>query len=74
MQVVPKKSRVIVVANEKNELVLTHVQTSLRVHIAYRKLKSMTRKDHFSLPFIGQILEHLVSHAYSSFFDGLFWI
>jgi len=30
----------------------------------------MTRKDHFSLLFIDQILEYLVGHAYYSFFDG----
>ena len=30
----------------------------------------MTRKDHFSLPFIDQILECIVYHAYYSFLDG----
>ena len=48
MQVVPKKSRVIVVANEINELVPTRVQTGWRVCIDYRKLNSMTRKKSFS--------------------------
>ena len=52
MQVVPKKSRVIVVANEINELVPTRVQTGWRMCIDYRKLNSMTRKDHFLLRFI----------------------
>ena len=53
----PKKSRVIVVANENNELVPTRVQTGWRVCIDYRKLNFMTRKDYFPLPFIDQMLE-----------------
>ena len=36
----------------------------------YRKLNTATRKDHFSLPFIDQILERLASHAYYYFLDG----
>ena len=66
----PKKSGVTVVANENNELVLTHVQAGWRVCIDYRKLNSMTRKDHLPLPFIGQILERLAGHAYYFFLDG----
>ena len=66
MQVVPKKSGVTVVANENNEL----VQTGWRVCIDYRKLNSMTRKNHFPLPFINQMLERLAGHAYYSFLDG----
>jgi len=30
----------------------------------------MTTKDHFPLPFIDQMLEHIASHAYYSFLDG----
>ena len=70
MQVVPKKFRVTVVANENNKLALAHVQTGWRMCIDYRKLNFMTRKDHFPLPFIDQMLEHLASHAYYSFLDG----
>jgi len=70
VQIVPKKSRVTVVTNENNELVPTHVQTGWRVCIDYKKLNSMTRKAHFSLPFIDQMLESLACHAYYSFLDG----
>ena len=66
----PKKSGVVVVANENNELIPTRIQTGWRVCIVYRKLNSMTRKDHFSLPFIDQMLERLAGHAYYSFLDG----
>ena len=70
VQVVPKKSEVTVVANENNELVPIHIQTGWRVCIDYKKLNSMTRKYHFSLPFIDQILERLTGHTYYSFLDG----
>ncbi|CAL9000839.1 unnamed protein product [Prunus brigantina] len=57
VQVVPKKSGVTVVKNEENELVPTRIQTGWRVCIDYRKLNTTTRKDHFPLPFIDQMLE-----------------
>ena len=34
------------------------------------KTESMTRKDHFSLPFIDQILEQLVGQSFFYFLDG----
>ncbi|CAN6547458.1 unnamed protein product [Malus baccata var. baccata] len=57
VQCVPKKSGVTVVANAKNELVPQRIQTGWRVCIDYRKLNAATRKDHFPLPFIDQMLE-----------------
>ncbi|KAL1193551.1 RNA-directed DNA polymerase-like protein [Cardamine amara subsp. amara] len=38
--------------------------------IDYRKLNAATRKDHFPLPFIDQMLERLASHPYYCFLDG----
>ncbi|CAN6716173.1 unnamed protein product [Malus baccata var. baccata] len=69
-QCVPKKSGVIVVTNAKNELVPTRIQTGWRVCIDYRKLNATTRKDHFPLPFIDQMLERLASYAFYCFLDG----
>ena len=46
------------------------MQTRWRVCIDYRKLNAMTRKDHFPLLFIDQMLERLASHAYYCFLDG----
>ncbi|CAN6685852.1 unnamed protein product [Malus baccata var. baccata] len=57
VQCVPKKSGVTVVKNAENELVPTRIQTGWRVCIDYRKLNATTRKDHFPLPFIDQMLE-----------------
>jgi hypothetical protein len=38
--------------------------------IDYRKLHKATRKDHFSLPFIDEMLERLANHSYFCFLDG----
>ncbi|KAM1087526.1 hypothetical protein ACFX2B_012894 [Malus domestica] len=57
VQCIPKKSGVTVVANAENELVPQRIQTGWRVCIDYRKLNATTRKDHFPLPFIDQMLE-----------------
>ncbi|CAN6583762.1 unnamed protein product [Malus baccata var. baccata] len=59
IQCVPKKSGVMVVANVDNELVPTRIQTGWRVCIDYRKLNATTRKDHFPLPFLDQMVERL---------------
>ncbi|CAN6562339.1 unnamed protein product [Malus baccata var. baccata] len=70
VQVVPKKSGVTVVKNEDNEFVRTRIQTGWRVCIDYRKLNATTRKDHFPLPFIDQMLERLTGHSFNCFLDG----
>lgn len=57
-QVVPKKLGLTVVENEKGMLVPTKIMTSWRMCIDCQKLNAVTRKDHFPLPFIDQILEH----------------
>ncbi|GJY93639.1 reverse transcriptase domain-containing protein, partial [Tanacetum coccineum] len=42
----------------------------LRVCIDYRKLNEATRKDHFPLPFMDQMLERLAGNQYYCFLDG----
>ena len=69
-QVVPKKSGVTVVENENNELIPTRVTSGWRVCIDYRKLNAGTRKDHFPLPFVDQMLERVVGHEFYYFLDG----
>ncbi|CAN6572579.1 unnamed protein product [Malus baccata var. baccata] len=70
VQVVPKKSGVTVVKNEDNELVPTRIQTGWRICIDYRKLNATTRKYHFPLPFIDQMLERLAGHLFYCFLNG----
>ena len=69
-QVVPKKSGVTVLANEINELIPTRVTSGWRVCIDYRKLNAGTRKDHFPLPFVDQMLERVAGHEFYCFLDG----
>ncbi|GKB42632.1 reverse transcriptase domain-containing protein [Tanacetum coccineum] len=67
---VPKKGGMTIVANEENELILTRLVTGWRVCIDYRKLNEATRKDHFPLPFMDQMLERLAGNEFYCFLDG----
>jgi len=67
---VPKKSGVTIIHNEKNELIPTRTVTGWRMSIDYRKLNQATRKDYFPLPFMDQMLERLAGKAYYCFLDG----
>ncbi|GJU99119.1 reverse transcriptase domain-containing protein [Tanacetum coccineum] len=60
------------VKNEENELIPTRLVTGWRVCINYRKLNDTTCKDHFSLPFMDQMLERLAENEYYCFLDGFF--
>jgi len=70
VQVVPKKGEMTVVRNEKNDLIPRRTITGWRMCINYRKLNEATRKDHFPLLFMDQMLERLVGQAYYYFLDG----
>ncbi|KAL1536483.1 hypothetical protein AAHA92_29130 [Salvia divinorum] len=70
VHMVPKKSGIQVVTNDKNELVPTRLVTGWRMCIDYRKLNTATRKDHFPLSFIDQMLERLAGKQYFCFLDG----
>ncbi|KAJ0520261.1 putative nucleotidyltransferase, Ribonuclease H [Helianthus annuus] len=70
VQVVPKKGGMTVVPNERNELIPTRTVTGWRVCIDYRRLNDATRKDHFPLPFIDQMLERLSGQQFYCFLDG----
>nr|GEX49721.1 reverse transcriptase domain-containing protein [Tanacetum cinerariifolium] len=67
---VPKKGDMTVIKNDENELVPTRLVTGWRVCIDYRKLNEATRKDHFPLPFMDQMLERLAGNEYYCFLDG----
>ncbi|GKE27455.1 reverse transcriptase domain-containing protein, partial [Tanacetum coccineum] len=67
---VPKKGGFTVVENDENELIPTRLVTGWRVCIDYQKLNEATRKDHFPLPFMDQMLERLAGNEYYCFLDG----
>ena len=62
VQVVPKKGGATVIINENNELLPTRTITGWRICIDYWRLNKVTRKDHFPLPFIDQMLDKLVEN------------
>nr|GEW10637.1 reverse transcriptase [Tanacetum cinerariifolium] len=64
------KGGMTVIKKDENELVPTRLVTGWRVCIDYWKLNEATRKDHFPLPFMDQMLERLVGNEYYFFLDG----
>ncbi|GJZ31069.1 reverse transcriptase domain-containing protein, partial [Tanacetum coccineum] len=67
---VPKKGGFTVVENDENKLIPTRFVTGWCVCINYRKLNEATRKDHFPLPFMDQMLERLAGNDYYCFLDS----
>ena len=70
VQVVPKKGRTIVIKVENNTLLPSRTVTGWRICIDCRKLNKASRKDHFPLPFLDQMLDRLAGHEYYCFLDG----
>ncbi|XP_070008042.1 uncharacterized protein [Nicotiana sylvestris] len=70
VQCMPKKDGMTVVTNDKNELIPTRTVTGWRVCMDYRKLNKATRKDHFPLPFLDQMLDCLAGRDFYCFLDG----
>ena len=60
------------IRNEKNELIPTRTVTGWRVCIDYRKLNTTTRKDHYPLLFIDQMLDRLARHSHYCSLDGYY--
>nr|GEY30259.1 reverse transcriptase domain-containing protein [Tanacetum cinerariifolium] len=67
---VPKKGGFTIVENEENELIPTRVVTGWHVCIYYHKFNEATRKDHFPIPFMDQMLERLAGNQYYCFLNG----
>ena len=53
-----------------NTLLPSRTVTGWRICIDYQKLNKATRKDHFPLPFLDQMLDKLAGHEYYCFLDG----
>ena len=67
---VPKKGGITVVPNDKDELIPQRIITGYRMVIDFRKLNKATKKDHYPLPFIDQMLERLSKHTHFCFLDA----
>ena len=67
---VPKKGGITVVPNDKDELIPQRIITGYRMVIDFRKLNKATKKYHYPLPFIDQMLERLCKHTHYCFLDG----
>ena len=59
-----------VVPNDKNESIPQRIVTGYGMVIDFCKLNKATRKDHYPLPFIDQMLERLSKHTHFFFLDG----
>ena len=70
MHIIPKKVEVIEIVNENGQEIQTHLPTKWQVCIDYPKLNVTTKKDHFPLRFINEILDRLVGQSYFCFLDG----
>ena len=58
------------IRTENNALLPSRTVTWWRICIDYRKLNKVTRKYHFPLPFLAQMLDRLAGHEYYCFLDG----
>ena len=69
---VPKKGGITVVPNDKDKLIPRRIDIGYRLVIDFLKLNKATKKDHYPLPFIDQMLERLSKHTHFCFLDGYF--
>ncbi|KAK1685672.1 hypothetical protein QYE76_046520 [Lolium multiflorum] len=65
-----KKGGMTVVPNDNNELIPQRVVVGYRMCIDFRKVNKVTKKDHYPLPFIDQMLERLSKNTHFCFLDG----
>ena len=70
VQVVLKNGGTTVIRIENNTLLHSRIATGWRICIDYRKLNKATRKYHFPLPFLDQMLDRLAGHEYYCFLNG----
>ena len=70
MHCVPKKGGITVVPNENDALIPQRVVVGYGMCIDYRKVNKVTKKDHYPLAFIDQMLEKLSKKTHFCFLDG----
>ena len=67
---VPKKGGITVVPDDKDELIPQRIVIGYIMLIDFRKLIKATKKNHYPLPFIDQMLERLSKHTHYCFLNG----
>ncbi|KAK1650225.1 hypothetical protein QYE76_068030 [Lolium multiflorum] len=68
---VPKKGGMTVVPNDNDELIPQRVVVGYRMCIDFRKVNKVTKKDHYPLPFIDQMLERCMSAIFHGFCESI---
>ena len=58
------------IKNKNSEHIPTRMVTGWRVCMDYMKLNNATREDHFTLPFMDQMLDRLAGKEYYFSLDG----
>ena len=58
------------VKNDEGELIPTKLTIGWQICIDFRKLNAITKKYHFPLFFLDQVLERVAGHDYYCFLDG----
>ncbi|KAK1607213.1 hypothetical protein QYE76_030886 [Lolium multiflorum] len=64
------KGGMTVVPNDNDELIPQRIVVGYRMCIDFRKVNKVTKKDHYPLPFIDQMLERLSKNTHFCFLDG----
>ena len=59
------------IRTENNALLPSQTVIGSRICIDYQKLNKATKKDHFPLPFLDQMLDRLAGHECYCFLDGI---
>lgn len=67
VQCIPKKCGITIFQNERNELIPMRTTKGWRICIDYKKLNKTTRKDHFQLFFMDQMLDRLACNEFYCF-------
>ncbi|KAK1663766.1 hypothetical protein QYE76_051925 [Lolium multiflorum] len=68
---VPKKGGMTVVPNDNDELIPQRIVVGYRMCIYFRKVNKVTKKDHYPLPFIDQMLERCMSAIFHGFCESI---
>ena len=69
IHVVPKEGGTTIVKGKNDEIIPSRLVVEWRVCIDYRTLNMVTRKDHFPLSFLDQLLEYIVRYKFYYFLD-----